>query len=167
MLQARALIAKWTGFSVLLVIAVVLQTMVFPRLSAVPNPMIAVAAVVSAAAFSSPAGGAAAGFICGMVCDALLGTEAFYSLTMMGAGAAAGTLCGKILQRAFLPVMVLSAASAAVIESVYILIFQIAVRRVPLSAYASVSLPVIAASILCVPVVYPFFRAVAKRFSED
>jgi rod shape-determining protein MreD len=155
------------GFSVLIFIAVVLQAMVLPRIGAVPTPMIALAAVVSAAALSSPAGGAAAGFVCGMVCDALLGTEAFYSLTMMGAGAAAGTLCGRVLQRAFLPVMVLSAAAAVIIESSYFFIFQIAVRRTPLSAYAGVSLPVIAASILCVPLVYPFFRAAAKRFSED
>jgi rod shape-determining protein MreD len=129
--------------------------------------MLSVAAVVSLAVFAGMAGGAAAGFICGMLCDALLGTEAYYTLTMMGAGVLTGALCGRMLQRAFWPAAVLSAASVAVIESAYILVYQVAVRNVPISAFFSVGLPVIVISILCVPFVYPLFRAVAKRFSGE
>ncbi|MCL2003217.1 MAG: rod shape-determining protein MreD [Oscillospiraceae bacterium] len=167
MTQARAAMARWMSFSVLLLLSVILQAMVFPRVSAVPNPMLSVAAVISLAVFSGPAGGAAAGFICGLLCDALLGTEAYFSLTMMGAGAVTGFLCGRVLQKTFWPAFLMSSVSIFVIESAYILFFQIAARGVPLRAFVGAGLPGMLAGILCVPLVYPAFRAVAKHFPND
>jgi rod shape-determining protein MreD len=161
-MQARIAAARWMGYSVLLLLAVVLQTMVFPRVSAVPNPKAAVMAVVCIAVFSGIAGGAAAGFLCGMLCDALLGIEAYFTLSLMSAGAVTGALCGKVLQRSFWPALMMGAASVIVIESLYILFFQVAAGRAPMSAFISVGLPVVIASVLCVPLIYPLIRAISK-----
>jgi rod shape-determining protein MreD len=141
--------------------------MVFPRVNAIPNPMLSVAAAVSIGVFSGLGGGAAAGFIGGLLCDALLGTEAYFSLTMMGAGALTGSLCGRILQRAFWPALVLSSVSFIIIQSVYILFFQVLAKGAPPGAFLSVGLPEVLISVLCVPLVYPLFRAVAKQFSGE
>jgi rod shape-determining protein MreD len=164
--QVTLSVARWIAFSVLLLLSVTLQAMVFPRIDAVPNPMVSVAAVVSLAVFTGTAAGAAAGAVCGMLCDALLHGEAYFTLTMMGAGALTGSLCGKVLQRKFLPALALSAASACVIAFFYIVI-QVAVGRAPWGAIISVGLPEVLASIGCVPLVYPLFRAAAKYFAKD
>jgi rod shape-determining protein MreD len=162
MMQNRMAVLRWLGYSVLLLLAIVLQTMVFPRIDAVPNPRLAIAAVVCIAVFSGVTGGAAAGFAGGMLCDALLGTEAYFSLSMMAAGAVTGYLCGRVFQRAFWPAVFMSAASVVVIESAFLLFYQVAVRGIPLSAFISVGLPAVIASIVCTPPVYPLFRAVSK-----
>jgi rod shape-determining protein MreD len=167
MLYARAAAVRWMGIGVLLFLAVVLQTMVFPRISVMPNAMLSIVAVVSFAVFSGLPGGAAAGFICGLLCDAIYGTEAYFALSAMGAGALSGALCGKVLQRAFLPALALSAVSVAVIKGLYILFFQTAARGIPVSSFISVGLPVFLASIISVPLVYPLFRAVAKHSAEE
>jgi rod shape-determining protein MreD len=165
-MMARFLIARWIAFSVLLLLSVTLQTMVFPRIGAIPNPMLSVVAVVSLAVFSGTAGGAAAGAVCGLLCDALLHGEAYFTLSMMGAGALTGALCGKILQKKFLPALALTAISVCVIEFFYIL-YQVAAGRAQWGAMIYVGLPEVLASVLCVPPVYLLFRTAAKHFSED
>ena len=168
MLQARAAIARWTGFSVLLLLSVTLQTMVFPRITAVPNPLLSVAAVVSLAVFSGVWGGAAAGAVCGLLCDALLPhIEAYFTVTTMAAGALTGFLCGKVMQRTVWSALLLGTVSVCVIELAYALFFQVAAGRVPWGAIGSVALPEMLAGILCVPVIYPLFRGVAKIFAGD
>ncbi|MCL1806746.1 MAG: rod shape-determining protein MreD [Oscillospiraceae bacterium] len=168
MMQARMAIARWIGFSVLLLLAVILQIMVFPRIYALPNPLVSVAAVGSLAVFTGVRGGAAAGFVCGLLCDALLpGVEAYFTFTMMAAGALTGLLCGKVLQRSFWPALALCAASVTLIEFFYILFFQIAARGVPFSAVISVGLPEVLASVCCLPLAYPAFRGVSRVFAEE
>jgi rod shape-determining protein MreD len=168
--DTRTAIARWICFFVLILIAVTLQIMVFPRIDVLPNPLVSVTAVVSLAVFAGPVGGVAAGFIGGLMCDALLPhTEAYFTLTAMGAGALTGFLCGrgKLLQKNFLSATVMTAASTVVIQSVYVLCFHVATGRAPVSAYFTAGLPVILASVLCVPFIYPLFRLVAVNFSED
>jgi rod shape-determining protein MreD len=167
MMQTRDAIARWMGYSVLLLISLILQIMVFPRVGAVPNPMLSVVAVVCAAVFTGTAGGAAAGFICGMICDALLGTEAYYSLMLLGAGAMTGALCGRVLQKKFLPAVILSALSVVLISAFHLLFYLAPVRGVPVGAFVSVGLPEIFMSVLSVTLIYPLFRAVSKLFSGD
>jgi rod shape-determining protein MreD len=170
MLDTRNSIVRWIGFSVLILLAVTLQIMVFPRINALPVPLVSAAAVVSLAVFAGTAGGAASGFVCGLLCDSLLPhTEAFFALTLMGAGALTGFLCGrgKILQRGFLAALVMSAVSVIIIKSVYILFFQVAAGRAPIGAYFTAGLPSMLASIFCVPLIYPLFRLTAKGFSGD
>ncbi|MDR0292569.1 MAG: rod shape-determining protein MreD [Oscillospiraceae bacterium] len=165
MLHTRMALFRWVCFSVLLLMSVILQTMVFPRLSGVPNPMVSVAASVSAAVFSGVPGGAAAGFACGLLCDALTpGVEAYFTLTTMAAGALTGFLCGKYLQRTFWSALLLSAASLCVIGAGYALFFQVAAGRAPWGAIVAVGLPEILGGVLCVPLVYPAFRGVAGIF---
>jgi rod shape-determining protein MreD len=166
MLQARSAFARWIAFSVLLLLSVTLQTMVFPRIGALPSPMAALAAVVCAAVFSGLAGGAAAGAVCGLLCDALLHTEAYFTITFMCAGALTGALCGKVLQKKFLPALALSAVSVVAIQFFFIL-FQVFAGRAPWGAMISVGLPEVLATVLCVPLVYPPFRVAAKAFAGD
>jgi rod shape-determining protein MreD len=168
MFYVRTAIARWIGFFVLILLAVTLQIMVFPRLGALPNPLVSVVAAVSLAVFAGTAGGAAAGFVCGLLCDALLPhTEAFFALATMGAGALTGFLCGKFLQRGFLTALVMSAVSVTAIESAYFLFFQAAAGRAPAGAYLTAGLPAILASVLCVPLIYPLFRLTAQGFSGE
>jgi rod shape-determining protein MreD len=168
MLDARNAIVRWIAFFVLILLAVTLQIMVFPRIGALPNPLVSLVAVVSLAVFAGTAGGAAAGFVCGLMCDALMPhTEAFFALTTMGAGALTGFLCGKYLQRNFLSALVMSAVLVISVKSAYILFFQVAAGRAPIGAYVTVGLPAMLASVLCVLFIYPLFSAVAKGFSGD
>ncbi|MDR0324648.1 MAG: rod shape-determining protein MreD [Oscillospiraceae bacterium] len=168
MMQTRVAVARWIAFSVLLLLSVTLQTMVFPRISAVPNPMVSVVAAVSLAMFSGVWGGMAAGAVSGMLCDALLPhIEAYYTLTTMAAGALTGFLCGKIMQRNFWSALLLCTASVCVIEMFYVLFFHVATGRAPWSAMGFVGVPEILASIVCIPVIYPAFRGVAKIFAGD
>jgi rod shape-determining protein MreD len=167
MLDTRNSILRWIGFSVLILLAVTLQIVVFPRIGALPNPLVSVAAAVSLAVFAGTAGGAAAGFACGLLCDALLPhTEAFFTLVTMGAGALTGFLCGRILQRNILSALVMSSILMAGIKLCYLLFFHIAPGRVPISAFFTVGLPSVLASILCVPLIYPLFRLVARGFGK-
>ena len=168
MLQARAAVARWTGFSVLLLLSVTLQTMVFPRINAVPNPLVSVAAVVSLAVFSGVWGGAAAGAVCGLLCDALTPhIEAYFTLTTMAAGALTGFLCGKVMQRNIWSALLLGSASVGVIELFHALFFHVAAGRAPWGAIGSAALPEMLAGMLCVPAIYPLFRSVSKILAED
>lgn len=168
MLTYRRTIAKWIGFSALSLLAVIMQIMVFPRLSAVPNPLVSVAAVISLAVFAGVPGGAAVGFICGLLCDAMLPTvEAYFALTMMATGALTGFLCGKYMQRSFWSALVLCSVCAAVIEFFFFFMFYFITGRAGWSALYQVALPEVLASILCVPLLYPLFRGIARSFSED
>jgi len=168
MLQTRNTITRWTGFYAIILLAVTLQIMVFPRLDALPNPLVAVAAAVSLAVFAGTAGGAVSGFFCGLLCDALLPhTEAFFTLSTMGAGALTAFLCGRFLQRNIFSALVMSAVLVTGIQLVYILFFQVAPGRAPVSALFTVGFPSILATVLCVPLVYPHFRLAARGFSED
>ena len=165
MLDARNAVLRWIGFSFLILLAVTLQIMVFPRIDALPTPLFSVVAVVSLAVFTGTREGAISGFACGLVCDALLPhTEGFFALTIMGVGALTGYLCGrgKFFVRNFFSALVMSSLSVIFIKSVYILFFQVAAGRAPIKAYVTIGLPVMLASILCVPLVYPLFRLAAK-----
>jgi rod shape-determining protein MreD len=168
MLQARTAIARSVGTCVLLLLAITLQIMVFPRIGALPNPMICIAAVVCTAVFAGHWSGGAAGAVCGMLCDALLpGVEAYFTVTLMAAGAVTGILCAKYLQKNFVSSFVLSAVFICAIGFFFILLFQIAPGRAPWSALWTVGLPETLAGIAATPLVYPVFRGLNRVFPKE
>jgi rod shape-determining protein MreD len=165
MLQARTAISRWIGFSVLLLLSVTLQIMVFPRISILPNPMVSVAAVVCASVFAGRSGGAVCGAVCGLLCDALMpGMEAYFTVTTMAAGGVTGFLCGKYMQRAFWPAVLLGTGFICLIELFRSLFFYIAAGRAPWGALGTVALPAMLAGIACIIILYPAFRGVARIF---
>ncbi len=156
-------VLKWVAFAVPLLLAVVLQVMVFPRLP-LPAPPAAVAAAVPVAMFTGTYGGGAAGLICGLLCDALLpSAEGFFALTLMAAGAATGFLCEKVLQKTLWTALSLTAGFAFAAEFLLFFLFYFLPGRAGGDAVYRIVLPAAALCPACTPLFYPVCRGIAKR----
>ncbi|MCL2083001.1 MAG: rod shape-determining protein MreD [Oscillospiraceae bacterium] len=161
--------AKWIYYGTIIFICIILQNMVFPRFPiwGVKGLPI-VAAVVMAALFTDAWGGGIAGFLCGIICDAMMTPgNGFFALTLMLVGIAIGLSGGNYFRKTLLTSLFLTLITLSSVVVLYYLVFFGVTGKAGIQALILVGVPQILVSTAFVVPFFPFFKATHKRFKSD
>ncbi len=160
---------KWGSYTLVLVLVILLQTDVLPRIRIMgvhPNLLPLVPVMVAVLEGGAP--GALFGLVTGVICDALIPPfEGIHMVYLFVACLLIGTLSTNYFRKNFITTAVSAILSLAVLDLFIWLLFYLVPRRAGLDVLWVVLLPEVAVTALFSPLLYWPLRGVYRRHAVD
>lgn len=163
-IKKREAIFKWLGYGAYLLLAHILETMLFSRFAIFGViPIIIPVTVAIVAVLEGPEGGAGFGLAAGLLTDAVAPGAGFYTIVLTLFGIIIGNASRFVFSKTF-PTALLASLVLLIVLSVGSFAISFAENRAGITALWTVSAPEVAYSLLFCPPLYFLMKRISLRF---